>query len=201
MKHIIIAVLFCLSATTLTSQTKDSLRLSAVAFQNELNEQYADSAHSPLSSEDRLKFTGHDFYPVDLKYCVEAELKRTPGENTFEMKTTTSRKPMYYKYGELHFKLNGKKFKLNVYQSMDLLNKPEYKDYLFLPFKDLTSGKETYGGGRFIDLKIPSGNKLMLDFNKAYNPYCAYSDKYSCPVPPAENFLKAEVKAGVKMQH
>lgn len=177
---------------------QDSLKNSALLFQNELDSQYSDSVQSPLTKEDRLKFKGHDFYPVDMKFCVEAKLIKSKNEQTFQMKTTTDRKPMYVKYGEVHFKFNNKKYKLSVYQSMDLLNKPEYRNYLFLPFKDKTSGVETYGGGRFLDLQIPKGDKIIIDFNKAYNPYCAYNHKYSCPVPPPENFLKTDVKAGIR---
>jgi uncharacterized protein (DUF1684 family) len=177
---------------------KDSLSKSIIAFQKDLNDHYADSIDSPLSPEDRLKFKQHEFFPADLKYCVNAKLVRTPDETPFEMATTTSRKAFYVKYGEVHFKLNGKKLKLNVYQNMDLLNNPEYRDYLFLPYKDLTSGNGSYGGGRFVDLSIPKGDEMIIDFNKSYNPYCAYNHLYSCPIPPKENFLETEVKAGVK---
>jgi uncharacterized protein (DUF1684 family) len=101
----------------------------------------------------------------------------------------------------LKFKLNGKDYFLNVYQSdADVLAKfPEYKDILFVPFKDATNGKETYGGGRYIDIKMLSSKKVILDFNLAYNPSCAYgSDRYSCPIPPKENFLQVEINAGEK---
>lgn len=181
--------------------SKDSLKNSALLFQNELDSQYSDSVKSPLTKEDRLKFKGHDFYPIDMKFCVEAKLVKSKNEKTFQMKTTTDRKPMYVKYGEVHFTLNNKKHKLSVYQSMDLLNKPEYRNYLFLPFKDNTSGVETYGGGRFMDLQIPAGEKIIIDFNKAYNPYCAYNHKYSCPVPPPENYLNAEINAGIRYKY
>jgi uncharacterized protein (DUF1684 family) len=199
---IIYFITFCLWGLTAFSQSKtDSLRSSAIAFQSELNAQYADSLKSPLLKEDMVQFKMHNFYPVDMKFCIEADFKKTPGENTFEMKTTGTRRPMYYKFGEIHFTIDGKKLQLNVYQSMDLLNKPEYKDYLFVPFTDLTNGKETYGGGRYIDLRIPKSDKIIVDFNKAYNPYCAYNHKYSCPIPPKENALDTEIKAGIKMDH
>jgi uncharacterized protein len=198
MRYIVLLfAVFCLDVEG-QSFSKDSLQKTILVFQKELNEQYRDSLDSPLKNEERIKFKEHLFYPFDAKYCVEAKLIKTPGENTFPMVTSSAKRPMYVKYGELHFKLNGKKLKLNVYQSMDLLNNPGYRDYLFLPFKDLTSGDETYGGGRFIDLTIPKGDKMLLDFNKAYNPYCAYTTGYSCPVPPAENFLDVKVRAGIK---
>jgi uncharacterized protein (DUF1684 family) len=95
--------------------------------------------------------------------------------------------------------LKGKEYKLTVYQYMKLLNDEKYAKYLFLPFADLTNGKQTYIGGRFIDLEIPDNDDLVIDFNKAYNPLCAYGNpKYSCPIPPVENQLKVKIKAGVK---
>jgi uncharacterized protein len=197
-KNLILAaiILFCSPAT---AQKKDSLKQSALDYQAQLNRDYADPGTSPLSPEDRKNFKGLNFFPYDPAFCVKARLIRTPGERTFQMNTTTDRKPVYVKFGELHFKLNGKACKLNVYQSMDLLNKPEYRDYLFVPFKDLTTDEETYGAGRYIDLTIPAGNELILDFNKSYHPYCAYNHNYSCPVAPPENFLNLKVKAGVRL--
>ena len=97
--------------------------------------------------------------------------------------------------------MDGVKLKLNVYRNIDLSKTEEYKDHLFLPFSDLTSGKESYIGGRYIDLKIPKGKTIAVDFNQAYNPYCAYNHKYSCPLVPLENDLKVEIKAGVKTFH
>ena len=79
------------------------------------------------------------------------------------------------------------------------MNEDGFKDYLFLPFMDDTNGEQTYAGGRYIDLRIPEGNTLKIDFNKAYNPYCAYNEKYSCPIVPRENYLDVAVKAGVKV--
>jgi uncharacterized protein (DUF1684 family) len=192
--------LFLSISLTISAQklNKDSLNKTILAFQKELNDQYRDSIESPLPKEERRKFAEHEFFPADLKYCVVAKLIRTPEEVPIQMTTTTSRLASYRKFGEIHFTLNGKKLKLNVYQNMDILNDPQYKDYLFLPYKDLTSGNLSYGGGRFIDLAIPKGDKIIVDFNKSYNPYCAYSHAYSCPIPPKENFLDVEVQAGVK---
>ena len=117
------------------------------------------------------------------------------------MKTTTSRTPIYKKYGELHFSIDGKELKLNVYQNVDLKKKPGYDDYLFLPFSDLTCGKDSYIGGRYIDMRIPKSGKVTIDFNQAYNPYCAYNYEYSCPIVPLENDLDIEINAGVKKFH
>ena len=176
--------------------------ISAVAkFQMELNEEYAAAKTSPLTAEDRAHFKTLDFYPANKTFFVIASLVRTENEKPFEMKTSTDRKPLYLKYGELSFTIEGRDFKLNVYKNIELSKKEEYKDYLFLPFSDLTSGKESYIGGKYIDLRMPKGNTIVLDFNTAYNPYCAYNSKYSCPIVPLENDLDIEIKAGVKKFH
>ena len=114
------------------------------------------------------------------------------------MLTYSGMRKQYVKYGELHFELAGKKQRLNVYQSLDLRKMPQYRDYLFVPFKDLTNAGETYGGGRYLDFRMKDieGSDCVLDFNKAYNPYCAYSEGYNCPIPPRENHLEAKVEAG-----
>ncbi|WP_281239548.1 DUF1684 domain-containing protein [Flavobacterium praedii] len=170
-------------------------------FQKELNAEYADAKTSPLLAEDLARFKALDFYPINEKAFVVAQFIRTENEKPFEMPTSTTRKPMYVKYGEARFQMEGKEFKLNIYRNIELSKKEEYKDYLFLPFSDLTSGKESYIGGKYIDLKIPSGNTIVIDFNLSYNPYCAYSPKYSCPKVPLENDLGIEIKAGVKKFH
>ncbi|MCF8276669.1 MAG: DUF1684 domain-containing protein [Flavobacteriales bacterium] len=171
------------------------------AFRIKLNKEYADSTESPLPNDERLVFDGLPFFPIDTNFCVTAQFYRAKRSKPFEMKTTTDRKPIYEVYGTVVFQLNGKEYSLNVYQSHQLRAMDEFKEDLFLPFTDLSNGEESYGGGRFIDLKIPSGNSIVIDFNQAYNPYCAYSNRYSCPIPPKENFLKTEVLAGVKNPH
>jgi hypothetical protein len=113
------------------------------------------------------------------------------------MPTSTDRMPLYSKYGELTFKINGKELTLQVFQNQELIKREGYEDYLFVPFADLTNGGETYGGGRYLDFHIPKSDEVYIDFNKAYNPYCAYSDRYSCPKVPDENYLDVLVEAGV----
>lgn len=170
-------------------------------FQTDLNAEYADAKTSPLTAEDLAQFKSLDFYPINEKAFVVAQLVRTENEKPFGMPTSTARKPMYVKYGEVHFQLDGKELKLNVYRNIEFSKKEEYKDDLFLPFSDLTSGKESYIGGKYIDLKIPTGNTIVIDFNLSYNPYCAYNHKYSCPKVPLENDLAVEIRAGVKKFH
>jgi uncharacterized protein (DUF1684 family) len=170
-------------------------------FQKDLNAEYADAKTSPLLPEDLAHFKALDFYPINEKAFVVAQFVRTEDEKPFGMPTSTARKPLYVKYGEAHFQLEGKELKLNIYQNIEFSKKEEYKNDLFLPFSDLTSGKESYIGGKYIDLKIPAGNTIVIDFNLSYNPYCAYNYKYSCPKVPLENDLAVEVKAGVKKFH
>lgn len=195
MKNIIL-FLFCFTSTYAQKDVA-----AAEKFQSELNKSYADSLKSPLMKDDLKQFKGLDFYPIDEKYIVEAIFIRTKKEKSFKMKTTTSRTPIYKKYGELHFSIDGKELKLNVYQNVDLKKKPGYEDYLFLPFSDLTCGKDSYIGGRYIDMRIPKSEKVIIDFNQAYNPYCAYNYEYSCPIVPLENDLDIEINAGVKKFH
>ena len=167
-------------------------------FQKELNIEYADAKTSPLDANDLKVFKSLDFFPIDKKFFVLAKLVRTENEKPFKMKTSTDRKPLYVIYGEVHFAIDGKSFHLNVYKNIEFSKKKGFEDYLFLPFSDLTSGKESYIGGRYIDLRTPKGNVIAIDFNTSYNPYCAYSHRYSCPIVPLENDLNIEIKAGVK---
>jgi len=167
-------------------------------FQKEMNGAYKDATTSPLKDKDRKTFQGLDFFKFDSTFIVKSSFKRTPNEAVFKMKTTTERLPEYVKYGEVIFELKGKQYQLNIYQNQGLVEDADYRDYLFLPFLDNTNGEESYGGGRYIDMSIPEGDEMEIDFNKAYNPYCAYNEKYSCPIVPRENYLDLEVRAGVK---
>lgn len=188
--------LLCLFAASFLSAQNENEVLSAADFQQKLNREFKDPKESPLPAVERKKFNSLDFFEIDNTYQVVAVLERTPFESPFEMPTTTNRKPLYVKYGILYFTLKGKELKLNVYQNLN--PKKGYEAYLFLPFTDLSNGETSYSGGRYVDMRIPNSSKVVVDFNKAYNPYCAYSGEYSCPIVPAENHLNLEIKAGVK---
>ncbi|WP_459212936.1 DUF1684 domain-containing protein [Aquimarina rhabdastrellae] len=195
MKHCLIVLL--LSCVNLIAQKTTAIK-EIRDFQEALNKKFVIAETTPLTSEDLEVFTTHEFFAINMHYRIKADFIRTPYETPFIMQTTTNREPIYVKYGEVHFRLNKKKYILNVYQNQALIEQEEYKNYLFLPFTDLTNGKTTYGGGRFIDLEIPEKQTIIIDFNKAYNPYCAYNNKYSCPIPPEENHLEIEIPVGVK---
>ena len=167
-------------------------------FQRELNKEYKDPETSPLYDKDRKNFKGLDFFKPDTTFRVVAKFVRTPDALPFYMPTTTSRKSTEAVYGIAYFKINGKDYQLEIYQNQELMLQEKYRDYLFLPFSDKTNGNESYSGGRYIDLTIPEGDTILLDFNKAYNPYCAYNKKYSCPIVPKINTLDVAIRAGVK---
>lgn len=179
------------------NQPKERLQ-GETEFQRNLNSEFKDASKSPLKKKDRRNFKALDFFKVDSSYVVQAAFMLTPDEKPFKMKTTTDRLPEYVKYGEIIFSLKNESFQLNVYRDQDLMNEEGFEDYLFLPFLDDTNGDESYGGGRYLDLRIPDGDQMIIDFNTAYNPYCAYNEAYSCPIVPRENYMDVEVRAGVK---
>lgn len=198
MKKHLFFTLVCIACFDFCGLAQDQARQEIIDFQDRLYKEFTDSAKSPLPLYELSAFTGHEFFPVDLNYRVNARLVKTPNEKPFKMMTTQGQTQEYVKYGEARFSLQGKPYKLNLYQSTELSKTAEYKDYLFLPFKDLTNLMDTYGGGRYIDLRIPDSDNIVIDFNQAYNPYCAYNSIYSCPVPPKENTLETEIRAGIK---
>jgi uncharacterized protein (DUF1684 family) len=178
---------------------QDSIAIKKIlSFQEELNKDFASEETSPLTPKDLERFKTVDFFEIDTSFCIRAKFIRTPYETPFVMKTTTGREPLYVKYGEAHFILRQKSYVLQIYQNQGLKTQPEFEDYLFLPFTDLTNGELSYAGGRFIDLKIPEGDYIVIDFNTSYNPYCAYNDRYSCPIPPETNHLDVKIAVGVK---
>jgi uncharacterized protein (DUF1684 family) len=169
-----------------------------VEYQRNLNKEYADPETSPLDSSDLAKFSSLNFFPITRTYFVQAYFEKRKKQKKLKMKTSTDRKPVYIEYADVKFLFNNVWYKLCVYQNVELSKKAGYEKYLFLPFTDLTTGETTYGGGRYIDLEIPDGKELVIDFNKCYNPYCAYAHRWSCPIPPPENFLNVKIEAGVK---
>jgi uncharacterized protein len=198
------AFLFCSAPQKIQdSESSDSTNPKVNAVLQHRKEKHAEflSQTSPLPPADKKRFKGLNYFPVDTSYHVKGTLNRTSSPVLFKMKTTTSRLPDYNKYGEISFVLKGQEHKLEVYQSIDLLKKPGYEDYLFVPFTDETNGKETYEVGRYLELRFPPGDELVLDFNLCYNPYCSYNPGYSCPIPPEVNHLPIEVRAGEKKYH
>jgi len=180
------------------AKSPTNLLAGIASFQNKLNEEFKNPETSPLPDRYRKNFETLAFFVADTNLIVQARLARTPNALPFDMPTTTERMSREVVYAVAHFELNGKPQQLEIYQNKDLIQEDGFEDYLFLPFTDLTNGASSYEGGRFIDLKIPENETILIDFNRAYNPYCAYNKKYSCPIVPSVNALDFRVEAGVK---
>jgi uncharacterized protein (DUF1684 family) len=166
-------------------------------FREKIRQEYESDEKSPITREE-VKYL--NYYEPDSNYRVSADFIKIVNAVPFDIPTSANKSKKYIRYGILKFKLNGRMQSLHVYQGVELLNNPDLKDYLFVPFADSTNGNETYINGRYMDFKtgdIQEG-KLIIDFNKAYNPYCAYSDSYNCPRIPEENNLRTSIRAGEK---
>ncbi len=194
-----IFVFFLLLPLGLFSQKMVSKEVMDVKkFQEDLNAEYLNPKETPLRGNHFSSFKGHPFFPFDMKYRVTADFRKTKNPKPFEIPTSSGKTKTYREYGKATFKLNGQNYTLTLYQSLDLIRQKKYRNHLFLPFRDATNGKETYGGGKYMDLTIPKGNTIILDFNQSYQPYCAYNAyDYNCPVVPEENKLPVEIRAGV----
>jgi len=151
---------------------------------------------SPLPPAEKKTFKGLKYYPINSRYVFYNHIERyifhiNNPKYYATFLTNKGTKKRYLRYGKFHFKLDEKDYTIEVYKSI-------LSDMLFIPFKDLTNGKETYEGGRYIDAEILPGYKMVLDFNMAYHPSCEYNDKFICVLPPRENMLEVEIKAGEK---
>ncbi|KQC00693.1 DUF1684 domain-containing protein [Pedobacter sp. Hv1] len=190
-----LGLLFCFFSLNGIAQGYKS---SIEAHRTKYKADFLAEARSPLQAEDLKNL---HFYEADSNYSVNASVKILTGEKIFKMPTYDGTSKEFIRYAELNFTLKGKALKITVYKNIALAINPAYKDLLFLPFTDQTNNKETYGGGRYIDLNSNDikNKRITIDFNKAYNPYCAYSDGYRCPVPPEENDLPIAITAGEKL--
>ncbi|MEO7209845.1 MAG: DUF1684 domain-containing protein [Chitinophagaceae bacterium] len=200
MKYTFVVTLFgLLILQPAFAQTDTSaMQKDIAAFQKSLQDEYSNPVISPLSASQRKHFMGIQFFPVNNDFIVKAKFIKTNSTEVYTMETSSHMQKKYYLFARAVFELKGKAYSLDVYQSLDLKNKKGFENYLFIPFRDATSGKETYGGGRYIDLIIPASGDITINFNKAYQPYCAYTEGYNCPLPPAENTLPIAIYAGVR---
>jgi hypothetical protein len=139
------------------------------------------------------------FFPIDSNYHVFADFIKIK-DSAFTMQLSEAKTAKYFKYGKVTFTLQNKTITLYLYQSERLMKMPDYKNHLLIPFIDMSNGFTSYGGGRYLDVDITDiiGNKVELDFNKAYNPSCAYTTGYNCPIPPGENTIPLSINAGEK---
>ncbi len=149
---------------------------------------------SPLTEEQKEKFTRLSFYPINPDYRVKARMVPVEDRKMIELPMTDGTVEKYIKHSYAEFILEGEQKRLLLLQSVD---EPDKRNF-FLAFADDTSGEETYGGGRYINLRQDGKNSITLDFNMAYNPYCAYNPDYACPLPPRENILDIPIPTGEK---
>ena len=155
--------------------------------------------HEVVKGKDKKFFR---FFPADKNYLVKCSFEKLHDTAMVIMKTSGTKIPEkdFTRYGKIMFTIHDTALKLTVYQSKSLQQNPQYKNYLFIPFTDITTGDDTYGSGRYIDIATTDikNNTVEIDFNKAYNPYCAYTTGYNCPIPPRENYLNVAINAGEK---
>ena len=159
------------------------------------DEVFKNGDESPLVFQQKLQFTSLNYFPVDKQYLIKADFELNPLKETLRIGYSDGSEKLYLRYGFATFDLMGERQKLTVLKPTFF----EEEEYLFLAFYDETSTLETYGGGRYIDLDTDPGKTIDIDFNRAYNPYCAYNEEYRCPLPPRENQVTVAVKAGEKI--
>jgi uncharacterized protein (DUF1684 family) len=194
MRIIVLSLLLSCFSILKAQHYKDSLQALRVVYSGEI----LDTSAKVLNQQEINELVGLKFFDIDSTYRIVGYFEKKIGKK-FEMPTSTDRKPIYRAYGLVTFDLAGKTHQLTIYQNMSLKKQKEYRTYLFLPLRDGSSGNETYGGGRYLDLNIPEKDTIILDFNRLYNPYCVYSHRYSCPIPPKENFISLPINAGEKV--
>ena len=173
-----------------TERREEKLKI----FREKKDRFFKEDSHSPLKESDQKKFKGLIYYPVDLKYAMIGTIEKYPIEPKplyIMLPTNKEVGRKYVKYGRFKFKWEGKEYALHLYR-------PLGGGELFLPFKDKTSEAETYPKGRYLYIEPMSGEKVLIDFNRAYNPFCQFNEKYTCPFAPEENWLPIGVRAGEK---
>jgi uncharacterized protein (DUF1684 family) len=161
-------------------------------FRVEKNEFFGSHPQSPLSREQRKDFKGLNYFPENDPLRLEVKVEEFAQKERFEMQTSTGDIQLYEKFGKFHFVVDGQEVELTIYQS---------EHGFFLPFVDSLAGEETYPAGRYLEPEPLPGGRFIVDFNIAYNPYCAYNEMWSCPITPAENRLKVAIRAGEKLFH
>ena len=151
-------------------------------------------ADSPITADDLANFSGLNYYPVDVAYRTRGKLERFADPETIEVLTSAGTFDPYTRYGLISFRVAGTGLTLEAWKPINIV----VSNRLFVVFADLTSGDETYGGGRYLDLFLDSDDTVMVDFNLAYNPYCVYNPEFVCPVTPLENRLSVAIRSGEK---
>lgn len=179
--------------------TDDSAYENKILRQREEKELFMRTASDSPFAEHVDDYVGLSYFPPDKYYRVKAKLTPIKNKKSVVLPTSDGKTKRYMEYAYADFTLDGKENRLLI---LEIIEMGPYRGTLFLAFGDETSARETYGAGRYLDVKKTKGqNSIVLDFNEAYNPYCAYNDNFSCPLPPVENLLAVAIKAGEKIYH
>lgn len=158
-------------------------------FRKAKDDSFAHDPHSPLTPQQRNSFTGLSYFPDHPELNLVVEVERFPEGDEITMQTSTGDLQVYRRFGRFKFNVEGELAELTIFA-----NQHGY----FLPFVDSQANKETYGAGRYLEPEELADGRFAIDFNLAYNPYCAYNDRWSCPLTPFENRLKVAIPAGEK---
>jgi uncharacterized protein (DUF1684 family) len=161
-------------------------------LRKEKDDFFKHDAYSPLTSSQKKEFEGLNYYPPDASLRLELTLEPFQKPDPIEMQTTTGDVREFVRLGQVHFEVDSTQAELTIYMNAD---------GYFLPFVDSLAGEETYPAGRYLEPEAIGGGRFLIDFNLAYNPYCAYNDGWSCPITPAENRVKVPIAAGEKIYH
>lgn len=170
-----------------------------LALQRKQKDHYFETdPDSPIPAEIRAAMKGLEYFPADLKYRFHVRITKLPRPEPVTLATSKGVPRPMVRYGFFEFAIDGVKARLYAYKSVPPPGHHHEDASLFVPFRDATSGKESYGAARYLDIEEDPSGEHVLDFNLAYNPYCAYSDDYVCPFPPNENWLTVPIRAGEK---
>lgn len=204
MKHLIFSLLILLLVSCSNRQhsySDEQVAQFEQDFKKYVNEKnkYCKSDESPILESDKPGFTGLHYYEYNPNFRFEGPIHIYDNPDTVIIYGSKEDERPSLKYGYFEFPFDGKKYQLQIFRI--LRDKPQLNDYLFLGFTDATSNGETYGGGRYINMELNEENFYLVDFNYAYNPYCAYNPKYSCAIPTRENHLELAIEAGEKKYH
>jgi hypothetical protein len=159
-------------------------------FRKMKDEFFSRDPHSPLTAEQQREFGGLAYFPENPDLRLDLPLEPFPEQVEVQIQTSTGSVQTYTRYGRIRFTVEGQEAELTVFRD---------GHGFFIPFADSLAGQETYGAGRYLEPEAQPDGLLGIDFNLAYNPYCAYNDRYSCPLTPAENRLKVPIRAGEKI--
>lgn len=196
-RYSIFILVLAISCSPTAVETTPEYIASIETFRTEKVKGYTSNPKGPIEESDVQHL---NYYAPDAHYACDCTIEYTSDAKPFEVETYAGKKKSFLKYAIAHCPIGNKKVDVSLYKMVQYMSFPGMQDKLFLPYMDHTNGEETYGGGRYIDLSAADikDDKLLIDFNKSYNPLCAYSDGFNCPIPPPENHLSVEIRAGEK---